>query len=248
MLCHSVSCGEGGACSNTNIWFLTKNTCNESAALCNFYLPCQNLLYFDELSVTFLRAECWVDCLWQSEFIVINISAYRIRSEHVRLGFWHSLFGSVGSGNFPEVVSALGIDHTAVPLLISSHKFRKKPFSPPVHYKYETVPCIFMLWTTTHNFPSEHVLQPENQRNPKNIRTLIHNQVIKLRSVTVTRSGYLIAGPVICLRICWTCLAKFTILCVLWTVHRDTHTWETPTSCTLSNLYHLICPRNVSIK
>jgi hypothetical protein len=49
-VCHSVSCGECDACSNTNVWFLTKNTFSESATLRKLYLPCQNMLYFDELS------------------------------------------------------------------------------------------------------------------------------------------------------------------------------------------------------
>ena len=79
----------------------------------------------------------------------------------------------------------LGLDRTAVSRLISGHTFRKKLFFPTIHYKYETLPCIFMLWTTTHNFPIKHVLQPGNQRNPKNIRALIHNQVKTVPSITM---------------------------------------------------------------
>jgi len=167
-----------------------------------------------------------------------------------RLGFWHSLFGSVGSGNFSEVVSALVRDHSAVPRLISIYTFRKKHFFPTVHYEYETVPCIFMLWTTTHNFASKHVLQPENQLNPKNIRALIHNQVIKVRSVTVTRVRLLN---------CWTghlspyILNKFgEIYYSLHSVNRGSwHTYVRKTNrmhTFLNNLFHLIYPRHVSNK
>jgi len=112
--------------------------------------------------------------------------------------------------------------------------FVKSPPLPTVHYKYETVPSIVTLWTKTHIFPCKRLLQPENQQNPKNIRAPIHNQVIKVRSVAVTRfrllncrTGHLSSC------IFWTCMSKFIILYILWTVHRDTHAWERPSRCTL---------------
>jgi len=188
--CHSADWGEGDECSNTNICFLTKNMFNESAALCKLYLPCQNSLYLDECAVAFLTAECWVDCLWQSE--VIHSHWYFCIQDQMR-SRWDL------DSDIPFLVpSALEISlKSLVPwsLIITQSRvssaitlFAKSFFFPPtVHYKYETVPCIFMLWTTAHNFPSKHLLQPENQLNPKNIRALIHNQVINVRSITVTR-------------------------------------------------------------
>jgi len=49
-------------------------------------LALAKLAVFRRMRCRILKAECWVDCLWQSEYIVIDVFAYRIRSGRENAG------------------------------------------------------------------------------------------------------------------------------------------------------------------
>ena len=142
VLCHSVSWCERDACCVTR-----------SVEVRAMHVPTLTFAFLPKICLMKVRHYASFTCLAKTCYISTNALSHSWQhnawstacgrmyswslifshtgSDQVvfRLGYWHSLFGSIGSGNFSAVVSALGLDHTAVPHLISSHTFRKSRFS-----------------------------------------------------------------------------------------------------------------------